>query len=622
MNKRKKMLNYIVTYSLIGAMLITMCGCSSEVSNIGYAKEDTYKVSEPEYRSLVGAYDSADTAVIKQMDLENKQLNLLNIATGKSYTLQFNGTTSITDKYGSPMTAAQLKQGQIIDITFLKSNRTLNSVQLSESAWEYNAVDRYDLGGANHTATVGSATYNLDPSVQVFSEGRYADVMEVVKGDVISVAGVGHSIYSIQVESGHGYIRLTNDIGLIGGWIEIGNKVITKVSSENMLLTVPEGTYTVKMYNDHSSMTRDVLVERNQEVVLDCSEITVEETNVGYVKFDINPPEATLLIDGNPQEINTMLELTYGIHNIEVAADGYETMSKFISVGTEVATIRITLEPEKEKKENSEEEEGEENGEYKSSVSDNIVTDDTMIEGKPNQKTKNPLEAEFIDSMNKVSGNSVSGNSVSGNTTTLVPQSGKKVYIDSPYEAEVYVDGIYVGLAPISFAKTPGSHTITFRKVGYSSRSYTIYLYNDNQDITYSFSELVKLVDETSGNSNSNSTKPSESNNTESGKVEEDKKQESPKDTDVDASEETEKEEMQGTDSEGTISDSHNGNVDSDSNDKTHELDKDNSGNTSTNNANDENNSAKDSASDILQNSQENMSTSKETKNAESLDSP
>ena len=64
---------------------------------------------------------------------------------------------------------------------------------------------------------------------------------------------------------------------------------------------------------------------------------------------------------------------------------------------------------------------------------------------------------------------------------------------------EVYLDGNYIGLSPVSFGKTVGSHTITLRKSGFETRSYTIYLYNDGKDTNYSFSELEQET--VSGNS-------------------------------------------------------------------------------------------------------------------------
>ena len=55
---------------------------------------------------------------------------------------------------------------------------------------------------------------------------------------------------------------------------------------------------------------------------------------------------------------------------------------------------------------------------------------------------------------------------------------------------EVYLDGNYIGVSPVNFKKVTGSHTITLRKNGYQAKSYTIYLYDDGQDITYSFTDL------------------------------------------------------------------------------------------------------------------------------------
>ena len=67
------------------------------------------------------------------------------------------------------------------------------------------------------------------------------------------------------------------------------------------------------------------------------------------------------------------------------------------------------------------------------------------------------------------------------------------MYINSPEGAEVYVDGTYVGLSPVSFNKKAGSVVVTFRKNGYQTRSYTLNLSDDDKSENYSFSELVPI---------------------------------------------------------------------------------------------------------------------------------
>ncbi len=66
-----------------------------------------------------------------------------------------------------------------------------------------------------------------------------------------------------------------------------------------------------------------------------------------------------------------------------------------------------------------------------------------------------------------------------------------KVHINEPEGAEVYLDGNYIGIAPVSFKKEAGSHTITLRKNGYETRSYTINVDKEKKDSTFTFADLV-----------------------------------------------------------------------------------------------------------------------------------
>ena len=227
-------------------MLTTMItGCTSQASNIGIAKDKKDNVVDTGFSvSTVGSYDSADTAVVMAVDPQNNAVTLMNMDASRQYTLYYDGTTYVEDKYGGPMTISQIKAGDVVDVNFLKGKRQVASIQMSPRAWVYDSIENYDLGGINRTASIGSATYSLPSDVVVFSEGKRAEVMDIVSQDVISVRGVDHKIYSINVEKGHGYLRLKNDQALIGGWIEVGNTVIREIT-EDMLLVVPEGSYQV-----------------------------------------------------------------------------------------------------------------------------------------------------------------------------------------------------------------------------------------------------------------------------------------------------------------------------------------------------------------------------------------
>lgn len=453
------------------ALLIT--GCTSQASNIGIAKDKANNVVDTGFSvSTVGSYDSADTAVVMSVDSQNSAVTFMNMDAGRQYTLYYDGTTYVKDKYNGPMSMSQIKAGDVVDVNFLKGKRQIASIQLSPGAWMYDSIGNYNLGGLNKTASIGSSTYSLPDDVVVLSEGKRVEVMDIVSQDVISVRGIDHKIYSINVEKGHGYLRLKNDQQLIGGWIEVGNTIIREIT-EDMLLVVPEGSYQVLLSNNGASTIKDIVVERNKEVVLDVGDLEVAQDKTGMILLSVTPETAKVTIDRKEVDISSAIELPYGIHQVHLEADGYDSLTKHIQVGSEYAKISFTLEKKKEPAE-----------------------DDYSI-------SQNNLENQDSDDDSSISENTISATS------------SNRVYIDAPKNVEVYVDSNYVGISPVSFRKVVGSHTVTLRKSGYVTKSYTIYLYNDGEDITYSFTDLEKESSSVSGNQSNTSS--SSSTNTVSG---------------------------------------------------------------------------------------------------------
>lgn len=463
-----------VTMLTLAALVLT--GCTSEASNIGRAKDKNGEVDVVDTGftlSTVGSFDSADTAVVLTTDSDNKAVSLINMDTGKQYTLYYDGTTYVKDKYDGPMSISQIKAGDVVDVTFLKGKKKLASIQRSPEAWVLDDVYNYDLAGTNKTASIGSQIYSLPDSAVVLSEGRRVEAGEVVSQDVVTISGIDHKIYSVNVDKGHGYLRLKNDQPLLGGWIEVGNSVIRQIK-EDMLLTVPEGSYQVVLSNNNLGCVKDITVERDKEVVLDVSDLEVAEDAIGKILFTVEPEDAKVSVDGKPVDISKAVELKYGIHQIQAEANGYDTLTRHIQVGSEYATISFKLEETRKDDEK-------ETVSANSTTPEQIPWEDTLETSRENKP-------------------SVSDNTTSSlSENALGTSSNYKVYVDSPKGVEVYLDGNYVGLSPVRFTKTVGRHEITLKKSGYKTKTYTIYLENTKKDETYSFSALEK---ENSGNSN------------------------------------------------------------------------------------------------------------------------
>lgn len=393
-----------------------------------------------------GMYDSADTAVIRGMNKKDKTITFHNLIRGKNYTLNYDGTTEVLDKYGSSLSMDQVDEGDIVDITFLKDKKMLASVQKSNTSFTLDAVSDCMIDERVKEITIGDTTYRYEDNLFIFSDGKQAEIMDINAADSLCIQGIDHTVYSISVEKGHGYLRLKNDEYFWGGWIEVGQSIIRPIE-EDMLLVVPEGKYDVLLSTKGITGTKTVTINRNKETELDIGDLKKEELKkFGTLLFAVSPDTASIYIDGEEVDISGPVSIEYGIHQMMAKAEDYLTVTRYIKVGQENATVQVTMEKD--------------DG---SSVSQNTI-DTTTSESESNAAST----------------------------------SGATVTIDSPIGAEVYVDGSYIGIAPVSFKKTAGIHVITLRKDGYETKSYTINITDLDGSENMSFSDLVKEEDEVS----------------------------------------------------------------------------------------------------------------------------
>ena len=455
-------------------------------------------------------YIYEDRVILVTADAGEQSITFQNLETGLRYTLTYDGVTYFYDKYGSAMSAKQVRCGVIADITFDKSSKKLLSLNVSPDYFVYSDITFEEFIKKDSRLMFLNEEYKLDDFLAISDGNMNLDKMELAKGDVITICGKDHTIYSIYLQSGHGYLRLENDEYFIGGWIEVGNKIIRSVS-EDMLLTVPEGSYEVLVSNDGITGVKSVTIGRNQEVTLDLGDIDVEK-KFGNVLFVLNPSDAELFVDGAKVDTGAPVSMEYGIHQLICRAEGYETTASYIKVGEPSASITLTLtkEADDDEDEDASEEDSSESSsqssENNNAVSENSSQTSSESNSQPssehhsgsNGTSENSSQMSSEHSTESNTGSSESSSQASSENTGVTGNSGTasttaKMYVDGPAGVEVYVDGSYVGIAPVSFTKPQSGVVITLRKTGYQTRSYTLQLDDNDKDVNYSFSELIEI---------------------------------------------------------------------------------------------------------------------------------
>ncbi len=451
-DKRRESKEYkIRTVFLAAVLILLLTACTNPFQGIVESKPDEPSSEERADTGFIvtgpNSYDSADTPILVGRDDEKGTATFLNLELGRKYTLFIDGTTRFYDKYRESISFDQVEIGDIVDVTFLKSKKHLTTLQLSPDAWVYEDVERYEINTVRGEVSIGSEIYKLTSNTQYLSEDRSMDSMELNAADILSFQGIDSQILTVRVEKGHGYLRLTNDENFVGGWIEIGQTQIRRIT-QDMLLPVPEGSYQVNISNKGGGGIKNVTINRNEETTLDIGDLEIPEPQYGMVLFSLNPASAELYIDGEKTDPSGPVELLYGIHQLIARAEGYQSVTQYIRVAQESMGINVVL--------------------------DANVSEDEK-------------ESSATSSADTISEH-------------------YRVYVNAPEGAEVYLDGNYVGIAPCSFRKATGAHVVTLRKNYCETRSYTIQIDDEEKDLSYSFADLVPYNSGSTTTGNGSST--------------------------------------------------------------------------------------------------------------------
>lgn len=421
-----------------------ICACSSSSSTRWHLKSTTDSSHDGKPAETVG--------VVTAVDEENKNISFISAEDGSSNIFPYNSGTMIYSKSGTDISMAQISPGMVLDIFYDGNSKMIDKVEISDNkeVWENRRVTSFAVDDSKRTMRIGQSLYSYSDDTFVYSDGERISMMELNRQDQLIVRGYGTKVLSVVVDKGHGYISLTGDSLFIGGYIDVGGSIV-KVIEEDMLLIVREGNYKVEVRNGEYIAERQVEVGRNENCELDFSDVVPNVTNNGNIRFNIDVDGAILYIDNAETKYSGMVVLPVGKHDIRVTANGYRTYTDTIEVDVSYRVIDISLKKD-EQATTAEKPTG--SGETETDAGEKQTTEAATSE------TKYPGQ----DIVSKINDITVSG----------------------PAGGYVYFDGIYKGVAPVTFDMITGEHVISIL-YNQEIKSYSVVLAEGGDDVVYDF---------------------------------------------------------------------------------------------------------------------------------------
>ncbi len=315
----------------------------------GCGRKDDGPVSMKGYASGVEAATEEETQAeesslytVSGVDTTLSTMTFLNIDTGRYEQYSYTDGTIFKDRHGSLISAASMVPGKVVTLTLRDKDLILEKVEQSADAWEMDDIGKFSYNEEDKIFTIGDTKYSYDEELQVFSGDAAIELSAVTGQDTLRIQGIDRKVLSVSVTTGHGVIQLVNTQALEGGWLSLNHKNYYKIT-ENMQLEVPEGTYELTVAGNGYGGSTGVAVTRNEQTSVDVDSIKGEDPKYCTLTFAVDVAGALMYIDGSQVDYTQPLQLQYGIHSIQITADGYDTWSKRLYVNSPEAQIEIAL---------------------------------------------------------------------------------------------------------------------------------------------------------------------------------------------------------------------------------------------------------------------------------------
>lgn len=484
MNKRKNMI-HILACVMVLLCLAVFSGCGSGTGKSGKDSQTGLQGGVMPQTETKG-YDMSFTGILKEHDKDGKTITVYNVESREALLFNYTSGTDVRDKYGQARVMEELVIGEIVEAYYISASQKLMALSVSDEAWSYNGIGNLKVDRTNYRMEISGQNYWYDNGLAIYSQDEEITLMDLNPRDLLTVRGIGSQICSITVTAGHGYIRLSNYADFVGGTIEVGYGIIIPIV-KNMLIVAREGSYRVTLENGELLAVQEIRLDRNEEVVLDMSGYHMEKERIGYVRFDIQPFGADLYINGILTDYSEAVKLNYGKHKVQVTMNGYEDFSGILTIGESTPTISINLSDgtaevtKEEPPVPSQSPAPESSGKPKDESEDKKDKDD--------DKTKEDGETQIEESDKEDEAPEDEQDDTTGTTSI---DEDHTITIQAPAGARVYLNGKLKGTVPLTFTKEIGNHIIVLSQSGYMTKSYSVEIIEDGENVVLSFPDMIK----------------------------------------------------------------------------------------------------------------------------------
>ncbi len=399
-------------------------------------------------------------AVITSLSPTNKKINLYDFEKDKELSLIMKAGAEMKDQYGNVMTLSEFVAGDIVEIVYDENSMQYEKLKLSSRAWKQNSISGLKINIQSSTIALGNKTYKYNNKLTTRYKESSFDISTLDAIDIVTVKGYDNTIWSIELEKGHGYLVLTSKDKIQDGSIEIDTNIFRPLDSDNKIKILEGEHKLVVKGSNMEPYTKQFSIKYDEQVSIDLSDVKIKS---GIVNIKSNVDDYIVYVDDKQQDENNRLVLKYGKYDIKLTKEGYHDIVKEVIVNKDNTTVTFNMEA--------------------------IIPETT----EPETESKTEVETTQKVQMGVLS-------------VKTTPEDG----------ANIFVDNALVGISPLTIKLEHGEHKVTVRKDGFTDISITVNISSVQSDVNITLhpTSTAKTIESTTENV-STSNKENESTSAE-----------------------------------------------------------------------------------------------------------
>ncbi len=351
---KKKIFKQITYLCLLAVTVLLSGGCGEDSpgdDGITYFHSSIAGTQDDRAEETTSV-ENTDYYLVTHVDQIEETLLLYRYEDNMEYRYYYGQDTRFYNKYGGRALITAFTPGQLVTIGDVDEEGFLTGMQISDTAWVYDRVRRFSVNSNLGIIKIGDSKYRYDTDTFVFSGENRLQMTDIGDGDVLSVTGVDKKILAVNVTTSEGTLQLTNTDLFEGSFVQVGLRIFSLITPD-LSMQVPEGTYMVMVANNGWGGSTEITIRRGETTVVDLDQLKGKGPKKGKIQFLVDVADAVLMIDGKQTDYKKPVKLTYGNHNLEVYASGYNAWKRTLYVNSKESTIVISLADEDSSQDNT-----------------------------------------------------------------------------------------------------------------------------------------------------------------------------------------------------------------------------------------------------------------------------